>query len=91
MAVSAQLEPLGASGFQVDTVRARFSEIVTGVPVLDEWELTNRFRAPRLPRIEVGQVFNVQWMDSTAVKPDQLPPRPGRGSALGGRILFKRM
>lgn len=58
------------SGLQEYTVRARFSEIETGVPVLDQWELLNRFRSPKLNFVEIGQVFNIQWTDSTAVKPD---------------------
>jgi hypothetical protein len=58
------------AGLQEYTVRARFSEIVTGVPVLDQWEVTNRFRSPKLPQVEIGQVFNIRWTDSTAVRPD---------------------
>ncbi|HYC53239.1 MAG TPA: carboxypeptidase regulatory-like domain-containing protein [Gemmatimonadaceae bacterium] len=58
------------SGLQDYTVRARFAEIVDGVPVLDKWELTNRYRQPRSAFVEIGQVFNVRWTDSAAVTPD---------------------
>ena len=60
-------------------MRARFSEIVTGVPVLDEWQMTTRYRYPQPPGVEVGQVFSFKWADSTAVKRDTVPPpRPPR-------------
>jgi hypothetical protein len=55
------------------TVRAKFTEFVAGIPVLDEWELIKRYRKPVLPRIELGQVFNLKWTDSTAIKTDTLP------------------
>ena len=54
------------------TVKAKFTEFVAGIPVLDEWELTKRFRSPTLPRVELGQVFNLKWLDSTATKVDTL-------------------
>jgi len=54
------------------TVRAKFTEFVAGIPVLDEWELIKRFRNPILPRVELGQVFNLKWVDSTATKVDTL-------------------
>jgi hypothetical protein len=57
------------AGLQELSVRARFTEFVSGIPVLDEWMLTNRFRAPRLPFVEVGQVLNVRWTDSTTTPP----------------------
>lgn len=52
------------------SLRARFREIVDGVPVLAEWELTNKFRGAAPPRVEQGQVISVRWRDSTAAKPD---------------------
>jgi len=60
------------------SVRAKFTEFVSGIPVLDEWELTKRYRSPVLPRVELGQVFNLKWVDSTAMKVDtlRLLPRP---------------
>lgn len=51
------------------TVRARFSEIVPGIPILAGWEMTNRFRSPTLPRVEIGQVIDIRW-DSPAARPD---------------------
>ena len=58
------------SGLEDVTVRARFGEIIGGVPTLDEWEMTRRFRPPQATRIERGQVFRLQWVDSTAGRPD---------------------
>ena len=52
--------------------RAKFSEIVQGIPVLDEWTLASRFHKPTLPRVEFGQIFNVKFVDSTATKVDTL-------------------
>ena len=44
-------------------VRARFSEFVSGVPVLTEWELTNTYqRRSVAPRIERGQVTRLTWL-----------------------------
>ena len=57
------------------TVRAKFTEFVSGIPVLDEWELLKRYRYPTLARVELGQVFNLKWVDSTAVKPDTVGRR----------------
>jgi hypothetical protein len=54
-------------GLQEVSVRARFRELVEGIPVLSEWELTNKSRAPALPRVEQGQVIKVKWRDSTGV------------------------
>jgi hypothetical protein len=55
------------SGLREYHVRARFGEIVSGVPVLEEWQLTNEFRAPRRPFVEIGQMFFVEWTDSSVV------------------------
>ena len=58
------------AGVEEVSVRAKFSEIVAGFPVLEEWELTNRARRPNLPRIEFGTMFNLKWLDSTGVTID---------------------
>jgi hypothetical protein len=58
------------SGLDAVTVRARFSEIVTGVPVLDEWEMNSQYRYPARDRVELGQVFALRWADSLTAKPD---------------------
>lgn len=45
--------------------RARFAELVSGVPVLAEWELTNTFRGILEPVVvETGRVTGVRWLDS---------------------------
>jgi hypothetical protein len=64
---------LRRSGLLEVEVRARFSEIVTGVPVLDEWQMTTHYRHPQVPGVEVGQVFSFRWADSTAAKRDTMP------------------
>jgi hypothetical protein len=44
--------------------RARFDELVSGVPVLAEWELTNTFRgSPQPVIVETGRVTGVRWLD----------------------------
>ena len=44
--------------------RARFNELVSGVPILAEWELTNTFRGSREPTVvETGRVTGVRWRD----------------------------
>jgi hypothetical protein len=58
------------------TMRAKFAEFVSGIPVVDQWELTRRYRKPTLPRVELGQVFNLKWVDSTAVKGDTVRLAP---------------
>ena len=57
--------------------RARFDEIVSGVPVLAEWELTNLFNNGRPPYLYAGKVTGVRWLDSLTVKGDTAgrPPR----------------
>jgi len=59
------------------SVRARFREIVSGVPVLAEWELTNTFRNSRPPFVQTGRVTEVKWVDSLTVQRDtsRRPPR----------------
>lgn len=66
---------LRGSGLTDVTVTARFSEIVTGVPVLDEWQMTSRYRYPASTRVEIGQVFALKWADSIAVKIDTVASR----------------
>jgi hypothetical protein len=42
--------------------RARFEELVSGVPVLAEWEMTNTFRGAREPTVvATGRVLGVTW------------------------------
>jgi hypothetical protein len=62
------------SGLHDYAVRARFAEVVDGVPVLDKWELTNTFNGARRPFVEIGQVFNIQWTDTAAVARDSVRP-----------------
>ena len=61
--------------------RARFDELVPGVPVLAEWELTNTFRGARVPTVvETGRTMRIIWLDSTTFKPEtsRRNPPPGR-------------
>jgi hypothetical protein len=56
--------------------RARFDELVSGVPVLAGWELTNTFRGAREPTVvERGRVLGVRWLDSTSAPRDTLRTR----------------
>jgi len=55
-------------------VRARFSEIVSGVPVLAEWALTNIFHDKRPPFVYTGKVTGVRWLDSLPARRDSLRP-----------------
>jgi hypothetical protein len=64
-------------GVEDVTVRAKFTEIVSGIPVLDEWEFVSRYQRGNEPRIEIGQVFNLKW-DSAAVEAS-LPRPPSDG------------
>ena len=59
------------------TNNARFNEIVSGVPVLAEWELTNVMRNNRPGYVQTGRVIGVSWLDSLAAKPATggRPPR----------------
>ena len=69
--------PSQFAGIRESSVRARFTEFVTGVPVLSDWELTNTFRNKSMaPRVEIGQVVDLRWLDSLNVKRDSVPPRP---------------
>ena len=57
------------SGLQEHSVRVRFGEIVNGITVLEEWDLTNRYRPPRATFGERGQVFNIVWLEPGNPKP----------------------
>ena len=59
------------------TNRARFSEIVSGVPVLAEWQLTNVMRNNKPGYVQTGKVTAVKWLDSLTAKPARggRPPR----------------
>jgi hypothetical protein len=59
-----------SSQLQALSVHARFGEIISGIPTLDEWLTTRRYRSNT--RVESGQVFRLEWLDSTAVKVDTL-------------------
>jgi hypothetical protein len=59
-----------SSQLQALSVHARFGEIVSGIPTLDEWVTTRRYRSNT--RVESGQVFRLEWLDSTATKVDTL-------------------
>lgn len=66
------------SGLQEVNVRARFQEFVEGIPVLSEWELTNKFRGAVPARVELGQVIGLKWMTPSA-------PRDTVSRGQGGR------
>lgn len=45
---------------------ARFTEIVPGVPLIQSWELVNRYRSDDRPHfVQRGRVIGVEWKDST--------------------------
>jgi hypothetical protein len=45
---------------------ARYTEVVPGVPVIESWELVNRYRADSRPRfVQRGRRIAVVWKDST--------------------------
>jgi hypothetical protein len=58
------------------TNRARFGEIVPGVPVITGWELTNVFRNDRPPFVQTGKVIGVRWLDVPTEKRDTVPRPP---------------
>jgi hypothetical protein len=65
-------------GLQGYATRARFDEVVSGVPMLAEWELTNTHRGAREPVVvETGKVIRVRWLDSLPAARDttRRPPR----------------
>jgi hypothetical protein len=58
------------SGMSGVSVTARFTEIVPGVPVLDQWVLESRFKSKRQPpAVETGDILSVIYL-SGAAKPD---------------------
>jgi hypothetical protein len=70
--------PREFSALQGYATRARFEELVSGVPMLAEWELTNTFRgAPKPVVVETGKVTGVRWLGSPTAKRDTTlrPPR----------------
>jgi hypothetical protein len=69
--------PAEFRGLRGYATRARFAELVSGVPTLAEWELTNTFRGARGPTVvETGRVTGVRWLDSPEARRDTIgPPR----------------
>jgi hypothetical protein len=58
------------SGMSEVGVTARFTEIVPGVPVLDQWVLESRFKSKRLPpAVETGDILSVIYLNGVT-KPD---------------------
>jgi hypothetical protein len=57
------------------TNNARFDDIVSGVPVLAEWQMTNVMRNNRPGYVQTGKVIGVKWLDSLTTKPDTIRPR----------------
>ena len=58
--------------------RARFEELVSGVPVLAEFEVTNTFRGSRVPVVvQRSRVLGVRWVASPTAGRDTVgrPPR----------------
>ena len=61
--------------------RARFDELVSGVPVLADFEITNTFRDSPVPTVvQRSRVIGVRWLPSppaaTRAARDARPPRP---------------
>lgn len=65
--------PLWGTGLEALEVHARYGEIVSGIPTLDEWVLTRKLR--QYTRVETGQVFRLEWLDSTKAKVDTVRHR----------------
>jgi hypothetical protein len=64
--------------FQGYGTRARFEELVSGVPVLAEWELTNTFRdSPVSVVVQRSRLIGVRWLASPPAARDTVrrPPR----------------
>ena len=56
--------------------RAHFDELVSGIPILAEWELTNTFRGSREPTVvETGRVTGVRWLEPPGRDTVRPPPR----------------
>jgi hypothetical protein len=66
---------LKRGGLEDVTVSAKFTELVPGIPVLDEWEFVSGYGKRRSPGIERGQVFNIKWLDSTGKMIESAPPQ----------------
>jgi hypothetical protein len=55
---------------------ARFDELVSGIPVLAEWELTNTFRGSAEPTVvATGRVTGIRWLDAPRVDTTGTRPR----------------
>lgn len=62
--------PLSNRAMVAYSNRARFGEIVSGVPVLAEWELTNVMRGTRPNFVQTGRVTGITWLESLEAKRD---------------------
>ena len=57
--------------------RARFQELVSGIPLIAEVELTNTFRnSPEPMVVATGRVTGVKWLDQPKSDSVQRPPSP---------------
>jgi hypothetical protein len=53
---------LGRGGLVEYYNEVRFKEVVPGVPIVDSWELVNRFRPDSRPRfVQRGRVISIDW------------------------------
>jgi hypothetical protein len=53
--------PAGNRVLRDYAVRARFRELVSGIPVVTEWTLTNTFHGNRPPFVQTGKVTGITW------------------------------
>jgi hypothetical protein len=53
--------PAGNRVLRDYAVRARFRELVSGIPVVTEWTLTNTFHGNRPPFAQMGKVTGITW------------------------------
>jgi hypothetical protein len=66
-----RLRPQGyRAGLEEYFVESRFREIVPGIPLLDWYQLTNRYRTNRPSFVQRGRLIGIEWKDSTGVRPD---------------------
>jgi hypothetical protein len=64
-----RLNRVPPDGLQEYFTDARFREVVPGVPVIDSWELVNRFRSENRPRfVQRGRRIEIIWKDSTRTR-----------------------
>ena len=49
------------AGLEEYFVESRFKEVVPGVPIIDTWALTNRFRGNRPRFVQRGRVIGIDW------------------------------